>query len=117
MKGNAVIKTQRTDGQIEAQAEAPIVVHVTEVEVVGFGFDIADVVKGGDAHSVDDGDAVLGRAEPISIAADGFAKPWLSRADAAIAKAAHGISAAQIKTFVKGDIDGIEALSDASASD
>jgi hypothetical protein len=82
VNGDAVIEPERADGQVETQAEPPVIVQVVEVEVVGFDGDIADVIEEGKAEPLDDGNAVLGGAEPFGIPANRFAKAGLARADA-----------------------------------
>src|SRR5690348_17063732 len=66
---------------------------------------------------LDDRDAVLGGAEPVSVAANGFIEAGLARADAIELEAAQGIKAAQIITLLKGYVARLQILGDSAATD
>src|SRR5258708_3729132 len=100
MKGDAIIQPQRADGQVKAQTKAPVVVQIVQVEVVRPCRHVANIVEERETQTLDYGDAVLGRAEPVSVAADRLIDPRLARADASIFKAAQCIQAAKIVALV-----------------
>src|SRR5690242_13371003 len=73
--GNAVIKAQRADGQVEAETNTPVVAEIAQVVRVGLKLDVADVIEQGEADRdsmalLEDGYAVFSRAEPERIAPD-----------------------------------------------
>src|SRR5208282_3665830 len=64
-------------GQDDAQAQAGVVAEKaavwTGIETERVGIDVADLIERGDAHHLDNGDAVIGRTEEIGVAAQRFA--------------------------------------------
>ena len=72
---DAVIEADRADRQVQADAEAPVVVEHAGAKAVGIVADAADVEEHREAHAdavllLEDGDAVFDGAEPEGVAAD-----------------------------------------------
>src|SRR2546425_6931931 len=93
VNGDAIVQAQRADGQVEAQAQAPVVGVITQVVMIRQAFQVANVVEQREADTdagaalfllLKDGDAVFGRTKPIGVAADWFGDARLARADTAI---------------------------------
>src|SRR6185436_13239182 len=84
---DAVVKAERADGQVQADAQAPVVGIFAEIKMIRLGIDHPDIVEEREAHAFDDGDAVLSRAEPHAVAAQWFIESVL-RSHVAIAVAA-----------------------------
>jgi len=117
VNGNAVVEAQRADGQVEAQAETPVVIKVLLAEVIRLGGDVADIIEQSEAQPFDDRNAVFGGAEPVGIATDGFRIARFTGANTAVFEAAHGIKAAEIIALVEGNITGFEAIGNTGAPD
>ena len=99
-----IIKPQRSEHRnVDAQANAPVVVvkpailagilaalNFSRTETVGLRVNISDVIEHGEAKPFNNRDAVLGRAKPVGVAAQRFAK-FVLRTDVAITVAAQRI--------------------------
>src|SRR6266511_1603384 len=111
--GDAVVKPQQPDRQVQAQAKTPVVCVLLEVPVVRIGVDHADVVKEREADAFDDGHAVFRKAEPVGVAAQRFAET-IARPDVAILVAAQGVQSAEEVAIKERHIDVVVvALADA----
>src|SRR6202051_5328608 len=88
---NTVIETQRPYGEIQPEADTDRSIEfvrcVTVVE--GLGVEEADVMENSAAHAVDDGEGQLHVRVGHGIAAQGLGV-LMDRADAVVAKSAHG---------------------------
>ena len=72
---DAVVEPDRADGQIQADADAPVVVKDAGAKAVRLLADTANVKEHGEAHTntvllLENGNAVFHRAEPESVAAN-----------------------------------------------
>src|SRR5262249_16290660 len=101
VRGNrdAVIQPQRADGQVQTQAQAPVVVinagvKVLRVKTVSVTINHAGVIEHSKPQPLNNGNAVFGRAEPVGIAANRFLE-FISRPDLAKTESAQGIDATQ----------------------
>src|SRR6185295_10966375 len=87
MDGNSVVETKWTDGEEDAEADAPVVGVklglagvaglegvALDLEMEGFLVDVADVVEEGEAKLFQQADAVFDGAEEIGAPAEGFAE-------------------------------------------
>src|SRR5262249_8289304 len=99
-----VIEAQRADGEVKAQANAPVVTQVAEIVSIGFQLDIANIIKQRKAQALDNRDRIFGITKPIGITADRLADAGFARADAAIFEAAQRIKPAQIIALIEGDV-------------
>ena len=86
--GDSIIQAKRPDGKIHSNSEPKIVIvgssvqmgafqwicHDFRIETVGILVHHANVIKDCEPESINDRNAVFGRAEPVGGAANGFAE-------------------------------------------
>ena len=89
--GDAVIQAEGVAENEQANANPPIVVVVTRIEVEFIGVDISPVIEKGDAQRLPYPERILEAAKTIGISPDGFARGDIARADIAVIEATEAI--------------------------
>src|ERR1051326_2907365 len=100
---NAVIETQWPDRKVKAQTQTPVVIKMIQMAIIiRTTLDVANIIERREANAhtalfvlLKDRNAVFSIAEPVGVTADGFVETPLTRADAAIFKAAQCVQPAQ----------------------
>src|SRR4030095_374885 len=94
----AIIKPERSDREVQPDAETPVIAVVAEIISVGVRRNTADIIKRRDAQPWDNGNTILDRGKPECIATNGLIKPGLPRTHGTVLKPAQRIHATQVVT-------------------